>query len=462
MVSTVDRGMMNLTIREIGEVLGSIREGDQEFSPAPVMGIDIDSRRIEKGSVFVAVKGERLDGHNYLESAFANGAATAIVNREESSKRELKGDKYIVVDDTIDALGRLAKYYRAKFDIPIIAITGSNGKTTVKNLIYEALSTAGPVLKSEKNFNNQFGLPLSIFKLTEKHKFAVFEMGMSAPGEISYLSSIASPDVAVITNVGPAHLEFFDSVEQIADAKLEIVGGLKASGALIINGDDPLLMKKTENLKRNILRFGLSEGNHIRTENLNFDKQQKSSFSIGNIEIKSDMPGIHNVYNMLAAFAAAHALRIDLSRAATAISKFKSVDMRSEIVENGGVTYILDCYNANPVSMKYAIDLLAAMKSVGRRVAVLGDMLELGKESPSFHRDLGKYARDKEIDMLFCYGKIAFDIAEAFGGKAIYSADKSELASKLSEYIQQGDTVLFKGSRGVALEEIYSMVQGET
>jgi len=461
METTLNRGETMFTVREISEILDSVLEGDSEFPLSPLTGIEIDSRRVCEGYLFVAVKGEKQDGHDFLESAFANGAAAAVVSRREIEARRLRDSRHIVVDDTIFALGELARHYRRLFDIDVVAVTGSNGKTTVKNLIYEILCRWGRALKSEKNYNNFFGLPLSIFKLTDRHKSAVFELGMSAAGEIARLGEIVSPTVGVITNVGPAHLEFLGSIEKIAEAKLEIQRNIRKGGTLIINGDDNLLARKVDEKACRIMTFGLGEKNEIRPEGLTFDEKQRPRFSLGDLNILSSLPGVHNVYNLLAAIAVSRVLGVDSKSVSAALNGYSSKDLRSEIVSKKGITIIVDCYNANPVSMKYAIDTLSAMKCRGRRIAVLGDMLELGKNSESYHREIGHYAREKGIEALFCQGPLSTHTADAFGEKARHFPDKKEVSGCLLKFLKSGDIVLFKASSGMALEEIYYDVLGE-
>jgi UDP-N-acetylmuramoyl-tripeptide--D-alanyl-D-alanine ligase len=366
----------------------------------------------------------------------------------------------IAVDDTVFALGELARKYRERFDTKIVAVTGSNGKTTVKNLIYEIISKSGKGLKSERNYNNYFGLPLSIFKLTHEHRYAVFELGMSATGEIARLAEIASPDIGMITNVGPAHLEFFDDVESIAEAKMEIAGGIRKGGALLLNGDDDLLMSKTDKITAQIITFGLRETNNVHPVDLNFDENQMPSFLIEGKEISSHFPGVHNVYNILAAFAAARAMGIDNEITFDALRRYRPGELRSEVIGKNEITFVIDCYNANPVSMKYAIDTLAAMKCRGRRIAVLGDMLELGERSEYYHKEIGTYANDMGVDDLFCYGTLSRITAEAFGEKGRHFEEKAGLIDELTEFINVGDTVLFKASRGIALEEVAESVMG--
>lgn len=442
------------TIEEAGEILGSKLEGDSGFHSTSIHNVTIDSREVGPGDLFVAVKGERFDGHDFIESAFEAGAAAAVVSKIEADKRNLRNSRLMTVKDTVRALGELARYHRSRCGTKIVAVTGSNGKTTVKNLIYQIVSSRGPSIKSERNFNNFFGLPLSIFKLRVDHRWAVLELGMSARGEISRLAEIASPDVAVITNVGPVHLEFFDDINEIADAKVEITAHIRPGGALIINGDDQLLSSRTFAGDYDIVRFGLGGGNDIRPVDLALDNEQRPSFKIDSTHMSSRLPGVHNVYNMLAAYAAARSLNLDSRIIAKAIADFRPSELRSEVIAKAGVTLILDCYNANPVSMKYALDTLAGMECSGRRIAVLADMLELGKSSPAFHQEIGQYASDLKIDRLYCFGPLAKSMAGAFGDGSFHFEEKEELSKDLKAYIREGDIVLFKGSRGMVLEEI--------
>ena len=294
------------TLAEVGEILGSKSEGDPGFHQTSIIGVSTDSRTIQKDELFVAIKGANFDGHNFLPSAFERGALAAVVAKEKAS--ELNGPQYFVVDNPLEALGDLAAYYRQKMPAKVVAVTGSNGKTTVKNLIYEILAKQGKALKSEGNFNNLIGLPLSIFNLRPEHQAAVFELGMSAKGEIARLGEMAYPDVAVINNVGPVHLEYLKSIEAVADAKLEIVDRLNKSGVLIINGDDKILGYKMIKTDLKVLRFGLGTGNDIRPSNIDFDKNQMPTIQMEDVILTPNLPGIHNVYNALAAFAAARAL----------------------------------------------------------------------------------------------------------------------------------------------------------
>ncbi len=454
MNSVTDNKSSLFAIGEIGEVLGADLEGAPEFRRVMINGVKIDSRVIEDGDLFVAIKGENYDGHDFVVSALNKGAAAVVVSNTLASNFEAFDAKIIAVNNTVYALGELAKYYRGKMPANIIAVTGSNGKTTAKNMIYEIISKSALSLKSKGNYNNLFGLPLSIFQLRKNHKHAVFELGMSEKGEISRLGEIACPDIAVITNVGPVHLEYFESVEEIASAKLEILEHLKLTGTLILNGDDELLFGAGKEREFETIKFGMSFNNDIHPTDLKFDGNQLGSFKINSAQFNLSLPGVHNVYNALAAYAVSKAVGLDPASIADALMNFKPSGMRSEIVNKGGVSFFLDCYNANPISMKYAIDSLSQMQIKGRRIAVLGDMLELGGSSEAYHKQIGKHARESGIKHLFAFGKYAASIAEAFGEGGRYFSDKSELLKELMNLIEKGDLVLLKASRDMALEEI--------
>ena len=454
MKTMVENKDIMFTAGEIGEILGAKTEGAPEFRRAPISGVKIDSRLVKSGDLFIAIRGENRDGHDYVNSAFDNGAVAAVVLKETAVSRDITGNNLFMVEDTVYALGEIAKYYRSKMPAEVIAITGSNGKTTVKNMVYEIISRKSSSIKSQGNYNNFFGLPLSIFQLKDKTDYAVFELGMSRKGEISRLGEISSPDMGVITNVGPVHLEFFNNLEEIASAKLEIVDKIKSGGALIVNGDDDFLreVKTRQNLE--LIKFGLSYNNDIYPTGLEFDENQLPRFKINGTDFRLAFPGVQNVYNAVAAYSVAVAEGIDPLTAAEAINGSQPEGMRSRVFHKSGILYFIDCYNANPVSMKYAIDSLALMKCGGRRIAVLGDMLELGKSSELYHREIGKHAKKAGIDHVMAYGELSGNLIAEFGKNGEHFNDKMKLYSRLKSLVKKGDLVLFKGSRGMALEEI--------
>jgi UDP-N-acetylmuramoyl-tripeptide--D-alanyl-D-alanine ligase len=458
METMVEKKDILFTTDEIGEILGARMEGAPGFRRTPISGIKIDSRLVDSGDLFVAIKGENHDGHDYVKSAFANGAVAAVVARGTVEGKGITGDNLFVVDDTIYALGEIAKYHRGRMPARVIAVTGSNGKTTVKNLLYEIISRKASSIKSQGNYNNFFGLPLSIFQLKDEIDYGVFELGMSEKGEISRLGEIASPEVAVITNVGPVHLEFFNNLEEIASAKLEIVERIKSGGCLIVNGDDEYLRKAEIDGNLRLIKFGLSYDNDIYPAGLEFDENQLPRFKINGTDLRLGFPGVHNVYNAIAAYSVAVVEGIDPSIAADAIGGLQPEGMRSQILHKYGISFFIDCYNANPISMKYAIDTLSMMKCSGRRLAVLGDMLELGRSSEMYHREIGRHAKNAGLDHVMAYGKLSRYLIEEFGEGGEWFDDKMKLFSNLKNLLRKGDLVLFKGSRGMALEEIADRV----
>ena len=442
------------SVNEIERILGANLEGAPGILRSFISGIAIDSRSIKNGDLFVAIPGEKFDGHDFVISAFNNGAVAAIVNKSYQVSNLPDTAALFHVDDTVFALGELAKNHREKMNGLIIAITGSNGKTTVKNLIFHVLMGYANSIKSKGNFNNFYGLPLSLFEMNQDHQYGVFELGMSAEGEIRRLSEIASPSVAVVTNVGPAHMEFFDTIGDIAKAKLEIVENIKSDGSLIIKGDDENLINVLGEYKNNMITFGYTEDSGIYPVDLEFDENQLSSFTVDNVVFKSPLAGKHNVYNLLATIAVSKTIGIDLELVSERLANYVPEGMRSEVIEKNGIKVILDCYNANPVSTKFALDTLANMKADGRRIAVIGDMLELGEKSSEYHREIGTYASELQIDSLFSYGQLSQTITEQFGDNGKHFDDKASLLNKLTNFVREGDIILFKGSRGMALEDV--------
>jgi UDP-N-acetylmuramoyl-tripeptide--D-alanyl-D-alanine ligase len=303
------------------------------------------------------------------------------------------------------------------------------------------------------------GLPTSVFKMKREHKIAVFELGMSARGEIARLGEISSPDIAVITNVGLVHLEFLKNIEEVAEAKLELLEHIRPNGILIINSDDVTLNSKLGKITRKMIRFGLDNKNDISPKDLRFDEQQLAHFKLGgqNVDLKS--PGVHNVYNALAAFAVSKAAGVSAPRAVEAINAFQPNGMRSEIFCKEGMTLIIDCYNANPTSTKIALDTLSKMNCRGARIAVLADMLELGDKSQYYHEEIGGYARNIGIDNIFAYGPLSRHIVSRFGDSGFHYESKQDLIESLKDFISADDIVLFKGSRGMALEEVVDAIK---
>lgn len=416
---------------------------------AEVKSISTDSRKIEAGTLFVAIRGERFDGNAFADAAYKAGAA-AVMGNDAVTPPE--GCAYIRVEDSVAALGRLAAYHRQRFAIPVVGVTGSVGKTTTKEMTAAVLSARYNTLKTAGNFNNHIGLPLTVLGLSGEHGAAVIEMGMSARGEISYLTNIARPGVAVITNVGLSHIETLKTQENIRDAKLEIAEGLPEDGVLLVCGDDPFLKDVTLPEKR-VKRFGFQNPDcEIAGEILGED-----SFRAFGTVFSVPVGGVHNLYNALAAVSAGAECGISPEEAAEGLRTYKTDGIRqSETEIRPGITVLCDYYNASPASVAAALEMLAKGKAA-RRIAALGDMLELGEIGERCHREVGQKAAALGIDMLLAVGPLSrftAEEAEARGICARHFADNAALAAYLRKQLKPGDRVLLKGSRGMKMEEI--------
>ncbi|WP_379131538.1 UDP-N-acetylmuramoyl-tripeptide--D-alanyl-D-alanine ligase [Paenibacillus sp. sgz500958] len=455
----------------IRRTLGTIAAmcGGELLDPAAagteIAGVITDSRKIIPACLFIPLVGENFDGHEFGAGALASGAAGILWQYD---KGPAPAGAVIVVEDTLTALQKLAASYLDQVAPKVISITGSNGKTTTKDIVTALLETRYKVHKTKGNFNNHIGLPLTLLSMEEGTEIAVLEMGMSARGEIAHLTSLASSDIAIITNVGESHLLQLGSRKEIARAKLEITGGLKPGGLLIYNGDETLL---AEVLAEEILpaspafetfRFGMNNDNDDYPTGIMAHPGGVTftSASYGDRAFTLPLPGRHNVINSLAALAAARTFGISGDDVDTALRGLKLTGMRIELITApSGLTLLNDAYNASPTSMKAAIDVLQSMKGSGIKIAVLGDMLELGPDEADFHAEIGSYLDPAKTDLLFTYGRLSEHIAKAaevnFGTERIYSfTDKKELADTLKTKCGPKDIVLFKASRGMRLEEV--------
>jgi UDP-N-acetylmuramoyl-tripeptide--D-alanyl-D-alanine ligase len=432
-----------------------------------VSGISTDSRQISAGDLFIPLIGENFDGHDYIQSAFDNGAAATLTQKDYL---HFPGKTTILVDDTLKALQSLAKWYRSKFDIPFVGITGSVGKTSTKEMVACAIGQRYNVLKNEGNFNNEIGLPLTMFKLDRSQEVAVLEMGMSAVGEIRTLASIVRPKVGIITNIGLSHIEKLGSRQNILKAKLEILEGLYADGLLILNGDDVMLSGVKDLLSCRTVSYGLEEGVDYQAYNVQSRGELGIDFNItvGGQEyaINLPVPGVHNVYNALAAVAAGIELGVPMQDLQSGISHFRPENMRLNIVKTHDMTIINDAYNASPHSMKAALDVLSELQAT-RRIAVLGNMLELGEWSQRAHMDTGVYAARKKPDILVTVGNEAEYIVKG-AVEAGYSPDQTNVLQNnqqaieyLRKVLKPGDAVLVKGSRSMRMEQIVQALTEE-
>ena len=446
-----------LTLKQAASGIQAGTQGpDASFS-----AVTSDSRALRPGELFVALKGERFDAHNFVSQAIAQGAAGAMVSQAEVEKRGEAWNNLplIVVDDTRLALGRLAAFWRERQQLKLVAVTGSNGKTTVKEMLAAILRKAAgeeAVLATQGNLNNDIGMPLTLLKLRGQHQFAVIEMGMNHPGEIAYLTQIARPDVAVINNAGAAHLAGLGSVEQVARAKGEIFQGLGPAGVAVINADEAYAPVWRELAQGHpIIEFAQEHPAQVsatcRPGVLGSELEMRTP--AGTFAVALPVPGHHNVSNALAAAAAAFALGVDNQAIAAGLSAFAGVKGRLQRKTGlHGATLIDDTYNANPASVRAAIAVLASVP--GRTILVLGDMGELGPDAPALHRELGLTAREAGVDILFTLGDISREAATAFGDNAWFFERIEELLADLENLLGPDVTVLVKGSRFMQMERV--------
>ena len=441
----------------IGEML-KILETEAVGVPARVLkskvNLCMDSREKAKGVVFWPIKGVRFDAHQFVPQMEKDGALMSVVN-QDAIDQNFK--MYAPVDDTTKALLKLAKGYQRNFKVKKVAITGSNGKTTTKEMTKAVLSTKFNTHATQGNFNNHIGVPMTLFQLKHSHEAAVVEMGTSGPDEIRPLSLATEPDVAVITNIGASHLERLIDLDGVFNEKINIIAGLKKGGTLIVNADDEHLckVKSTKNVK--VVTFGVRRG-VIKPEKLKWNENSCADFYIGRTHFVLNVPGDHNLYDALAAIAVGEAFRIPKGEIAKALAAFTSTSMRMEIKNANGFKIVSDCYNANPSSTKMALQTLGNMKIEGKRIAVLGDMLELGKESGNLHKQIGAMVPEMNFDMLLAVGSEAnkyVEGAKSRGMKNVFHFDTvPEVVSFLGESVAEGDVLLVKGSRGMHMEQV--------
>ncbi|MBO5110669.1 MAG: UDP-N-acetylmuramoyl-tripeptide--D-alanyl-D-alanine ligase [Clostridia bacterium] len=461
-----------LNLDEIARaVQGSLVKTAQ--SPRPVRYISTDSRDTGEDILFFALRGERFDGHTFAATAVKGGATCLICSTLPEDVKALDCT-VILVEDTTRALGALASYYRSLADVCLVAVTGSVGKTTTKEFIYSVLSETYPTHKTEGNFNNHIGLPLTLFALAPHHRAAVLEMGMSARGEIAYLTRLARPDVAVITNVGTSHLEHLGTRENIAEAKMEIIEGLSHDGLLLINGDEPLLQPacarfpRVKTFSRTNSAADFSAAKEILcADSVSYELTEQGKASI---PVRLPVPGAHNVYNSLVAYAVGRQLGMEDDAICRGLLRFRGAAMRQNVYSVGGIRIIEDCYNASPESMRASIDVLTAMERAegGRYAALLGDMLELGERSAEYHVAVGEYAAQHGVELLFAYGDRAEDLARGAGAGGLAPTaihrqrDKNDplsMAQAILATLRENDVLLVKASRGVAAENVLKHIK---
>ncbi len=447
----------------LSTLLAGMGEVSEVVASKYATAVTVDSRNIQEGNVFVAIKGERVDGHDYVADAIEKGAVIAIV---EHPVNDVMPENQFVVNNSLDAMIAMGKNYRLEYTTKLIAVTGSVGKTTTKEFLHCVFSAFGKTLKNEGNKNNEIGLPETLFNLNETYDYGVLEMGMTASGDIDKLTDAVKPIAAIITNIGVAHIEQLKSRENILNAKLEIVNGIAEGGLLVINKDNDMLcnIKVRDDIK--LLSFGIdsNDADIVATElftddyDTNFKVENKLSKETFNAKIPA--LGKHNVYNALSAYSVAYGIGLDGKVAIDALKNYQSCGMRQRIVPQSEFVVIEDCYNANPDSMRAAIDTLSNMPDVTCKIAVLGDMLELGDLSENAHREIGKILAEKGVDSLVAYGDMAKYIAQEAEGAVEnvgYSDDRLIAMDYLNEFYKDNCAILFKASRGMMLEELMEL-----
>jgi len=453
---------MKLPLSKVAEFLSATGEFDHQ---AIAQAYSIDSRTIQAGEFFFAVKGERMDGHDFAQQALEKGAVAAVVRTDQMSRYTAKAG-LMAVDDTLVALQTLGAAVRRLWAKPLVGVTGSTGKTTTKEAIAHVLSARFRVLKSEGNFNNHFGLPLMLLKIEPEHEAAVIEMGMSHPGEIAALAKIAQPEIGVVTNVAPVHLEFFKSVAEIARAKYELIESLPAGGTAILNADDQYVSQFGRDFHGKVVLYGFHSTAHVRAENVEPRGSEGSVFDVVAGERRERatfrLVGKHNIYNALAAVAVGLERGLSLAEAARALATLAPADKRGAVVQLGNITIINDCYNSNPTALNAMVETLATMPAK-RRIVIAGEMLELGPAGEDLHRRSGQHMAAKGIDVLVGVRGLAKPMVEAArqaGMQAEFVVTPEEAGEWLAREGREGDVVLLKASRGVKLERALETVVG--
>jgi UDP-N-acetylmuramoyl-tripeptide--D-alanyl-D-alanine ligase len=445
---------MKLSLARAAELM----QATGDYDPLAVaVGYSIDSRTIQRGELFFAVRGERLDGHDFVEAALARGAVAAVIAADQVT-RFPNNPKILAVDHPLAALQHLASEVRNIWGKPLIGITGSAGKTTTKEIVAHVLSTRYNVFKSLGNLNNHFGMPLQLLKLEPEHDIAVIEMGMSHAGEITALAQLAKPNCGVVTLVAPVHLEYFDSIESIARAKYELIQSLPSDGIAVLNADETLVSQFGRNFAGRVVTFGLHQPADVSARNIEALQPMGSTFHIvhNGETVRASLPllGEHSIYNALAGVVVGLQYGVGLRAAAASLASLSAGDKRGQVLHFAGATIINDCYNSNPKALDSMVSSLVQIPAQ-RRIVVAGEMLELGPQGEAMHRDCGRHMRDAKIDFVLGVRGLAKFIVEGAAEKRVpgeFVNSPEEAVEWLRQNIRPGDVVLFKASRGVRLE----------
>lgn len=446
--------MFGMTVSEAAAICGgSVHSPSGSFEDAELGRIVIDSRAVRAGDLFAAYRGEKVDGHNYIPAAFASGAACALAER---LPEELTGT-VILTDDVQTAVEQIAGAFRQRLNIPVVGIVGSVGKTTAKEMVWSVLTERLSTLKTEANLNNTIGVPMTVSGIAPEHEAAVIELGINHFGEMEHLGRVARPDVLLYTLIGHAHLEFLGDLDGVLRAKTELLPYLPEGGTVVINGDD--LYQRRIVCPQRIVSYGLGDDCDVRASDI-VRREDGISCTIAylNRTVRAEIPAIgdHMINAALEGAAVGFLLGLSDDEIARGISHYRTVGRRLSITDTGSLRLLDDCYNANPDSLKSSLRTLCSMP--GRKVCVLGDMRELGEDSPAMHREVGRYAAQAGCDMLICSGIYAGDYAEGFGGGMLFES-KAELIAALPDVLKRGDAVLVKASLGSAFAEVSDAIK---
>jgi UDP-N-acetylmuramoyl-tripeptide--D-alanyl-D-alanine ligase len=461
----VIRSGLDIKAKEIERITNGVLEGDSDFV---IDSISTDSRTIEKDELFAAIEGENYNGHDFVLGALEKGACGAIIKRGFKVAKNMKQLKlFLEVDDTLKAYQDIAAYNRSKSGAKVVAITGSSGKTTTKEMLHDIMmAKKGVAIVSEKNFNNFIGIPMTLLNIRKKHKIVIVEVGINQIDEMDRLASITNPDIALVTNAGSAHLEFLKNVDTVSYEKMKLADGLKEGGTLVFNYDDLRLLRDSKMKKVNTLTYGFSDsadivGMSFKDINLNKSRLKLRIKDELSVTLNLKINGIHNAYNALAAISVSRLLNVPMNDIVKGLESFVPKDMRSEnIFLNDDIVVVNDAYNANPDSMKASLEFFADLKGAKKKIAVLGDMNELGEYSKRAHKEAGVIAYNLKIDLLFLYGEEMKEAAKGAGycGMAkkniFWFNDHDSLFETLYKNVEKGDWILIKGSRQNRLEII--------
>ncbi|EHK2363124.1 UDP-N-acetylmuramoyl-tripeptide--D-alanyl-D-alanine ligase [Clostridium perfringens] len=446
--------MLELNLQEIVKATKGalLKEADVK----EIKAVSTDTRKIEEGTMFIALKGENFNGNNYVLDAFNKGAKIAIVDEVKCDLNELKEDVALIkVQNTGRALMDLAKFYREKLGLKVVGITGSAGKTSTKDLVAAVLSYKYKVFKTKGNFNNEIGLPLMILELDSTYDVAILEMGMRGLGQIKELAEIASPDLGIITNIGISHIEILKTRENILKAKMEIATFFDKNNTLVVCGNDDFL-GSLPSAEYKIVKTGVGENFKIGAKNIALE-ELSSKFTVYDgekeEEFSLDMPGEHNISNLMLGIAIAKELGVSFEEMKRGLNNIEATSMRLELIKKDGFSILNDCYNSSPVAVKSAIDVMKNIEGK-RRIAVLGTMRELGHKSEEAHEEIGKYAKENGIEKVLCFGDFSENIKEGYGEGCTVYENKEELIKDLLNIICDGDIILVKASRSLKFEEI--------